>query len=160
IPTTASLRPARPPNWSKGHQGPNKWQNYPVLVSTVGGTAGGTTVTAPRRPQHPYTIEFYSNSAADAGGSLQGQFFLRELVVTSDALGNATFSPSFQDVTGGDRFITAVAIDPSGNTSEFAPQSPYLQLRGGSLVINGAESADNFLVRPSANKKSIEVLSF
>jgi len=98
--------------------GPNNLQNFPVLTSvilnagttTVAGTLNSTASTA-------FTIELFDNAVCDASGFGEGATFAASTVVTTDAMGNATFSVA---VPFPMTIATATATDPAGNTSEFS----------------------------------------
>ena len=69
-----------------------------------------------------HRVEFFTNSVPDSTGYGEGETFLGFETVTTDALGNATFSftPSVPLAYG--QFITATATDTlHNNTSEFSP---------------------------------------
>ncbi|MHC4560963.1 MAG: FlgD immunoglobulin-like domain containing protein, partial [Planctomycetota bacterium] len=96
--------------------GPNSLQNFPVLTSAVtngdelnvsGYLESGNLSTT--------TIEFFANKSTDASGHGEGQKFLGFVFV--DATGQ--FSATLPHVEIG-TFVTATAIDPNGDTSEFA----------------------------------------
>jgi uncharacterized repeat protein (TIGR01451 family) len=96
-------------------------QNAPVLtaasttgsVTTVTGTLNATASTT-------YTIEFYSNTTPDPSGAGEGQTYLGSTSVTTDSNGAATFSAALSPAAGLGLTISAIAIAPSGNTSQFA----------------------------------------
>ena len=87
-----------------------------VTPSTSGTVISGTLDAA---ASTSYTIEFFSNPAADPSGFGQGQTYLGSTVATKDASGHLSFSfTSPVDLAG--QAISATATDPLGNTSEFA----------------------------------------
>lgn len=97
--------------------GPNRLQNFPVLSSAK--TVSGTTTiegTLNSRPFERYTIQFFSNPSGD-----EGQTFIGQKVVSTDAAGNATFSFSPTTAVALGRQITATATrNSTGDTSEFS----------------------------------------
>jgi titin len=95
------------------HTGPNDLQNYPVLnpYTTPGVLTGTLNSTANRT----FQLEFFANPAPNPSG----QDLLGSLSVSTDPLGNASFTFSFGPFPG-EPFLTATATDPSGNTSEFS----------------------------------------
>jgi len=103
-----------------GDVGANNFQNSPVLT-LVSSSAGNTTIqgTLNSSPNTTFTIEFFSNVAADPSGSGEGQTYLGSTTVTTGADCNSIFSFAFPD-NPGQPVITATATDPAGNTSEFS----------------------------------------
>lgn len=97
--------------------GPNLRQNFPV-ISSVTHAAGNTTVnfTFNSTPSQTFNLEFYSNSGT---GIPAGETPLGTTTVTTDAAGNST-TTSFV-LTGIRDFISMLATDGIGNTSEFSP---------------------------------------
>ena len=108
-------------NDSKGHTGPNLFQDFPVITNayTVGATTTITgTVSGPANST--LRVELFSNPAADPSGYGQGKVFLGYVTVTTGAGGGGsfTFSPSSAVAVG--QYISATATDVNGDTSEFA----------------------------------------
>ena len=110
-----------------GDTGANNLQNFPVLfvASSTGGTtriSGSLNSTA----STPFRIEFFSSATGDASGYGEGQTYLGATTVTTDAIGNASFSAVLTGVTvATGHAVTATAtVDLGagnyGNTSEFA----------------------------------------
>ncbi|HVQ38730.1 MAG TPA: hypothetical protein VMS31_14425 [Pyrinomonadaceae bacterium] len=100
--------------------GVNELQNYPVLtsahsssgVTTVIGNLNGMGNTA-------FTIEFFVNSSCEAGGIGEGQSFAGSTQVKNWGNDSPIYATlPFPALVG--QFITATAIDPLGNTSEFS----------------------------------------
>jgi Ca2+-binding RTX toxin-like protein len=100
--------------------GGNRLQNYPVIDSVVTG-GGNTTIqgTLHSTPFGTFTLEFFSNLAGDPSGFGEGETFIGDATVTTDAAGDASFSVTVAAVPAGHR-ITATATDSLGNTSEFS----------------------------------------
>jgi parallel beta-helix repeat protein len=102
--------------------GPNTLQNFPVLLS-ADSAGGNTTITGSLNSSSltTFAIDFYSSPTADPTGFGEGQVLLGSDSVVTDASGNATINTTLigVSVTAGD-VVTATAVDPSGNTSEFA----------------------------------------
>ncbi len=101
--------------------GPNNYQNYPVLTSAI--SSGGKLViagTLNSAASTSYVVQFFANVTADPSGYGQGQTYLGEVTVTTDANGNATFTATFKTSVPAGEFISATATDPIGDTSEFA----------------------------------------
>jgi Bacterial Ig-like domain (group 3) len=107
------------PNTPGGpHTGPNDLQNYPVITSAVSEnetvTLGGTFNSI---PDTTFLLQFFGNVRELTPGIFGGQYVLGSAPVTTDSLGNATFSANIFDFGGS---YSATATDPNGNTSEFS----------------------------------------
>jgi CSLREA domain-containing protein len=106
-------------------QGPNALQNKPVLTS-VANSGGKTTIQGRLNsaPNKIYLIQFFSNAAGN-----EGQKFLSQKAVTTDADGNVSFSFVPAQAVGVGQRITATATDSvKSNTSEFsAPRQVVAQ---------------------------------
>lgn len=105
--------------------GVNYLQNFPVIES-VSYAGGNTTINASLHSEPSklnYTVEFFTNDAADPSGYGEGQTYLGAVTgVNLDVGGNA----SIPFVVAGDysgKHITATATDNTHNTSEFGPMT-------------------------------------
>ncbi|MDQ3814373.1 MAG: Ig-like domain-containing protein, partial [Armatimonadota bacterium] len=98
--------------------GPNQGQNAPVIQSVT-----GTQITArlSSAPNTTYRIEFFTTDARDTNNDVEGQTFLGTRDATTNASGVADVTLIPLNGVPPSRFITATAIDPGGNTSEFSP---------------------------------------
>jgi len=122
------------PNTQTGpNSGPNAFQNTPVITSATV-ASGNTTVagTLNSDANATFTIQLFSNPAADPSGSGQGKTLLATapspLTVTTDGSGKATFSTTVAgDLTGQVVSATATSASPASNTSEFAPDVTVAQ---------------------------------
>jgi parallel beta-helix repeat protein len=89
--------------------GPNDLLPYPQLLSA---TNDGVTATVSgivhSFPLSTLTLEFFANVVADPSGFGEGQIPLGTMDVTTDVLGDASFTFSFGPVAGAN-FITATA---------------------------------------------------
>ncbi len=120
--------------------GPNTLQNFPDLISAVN-FSGNVLVQGRIDTPNPttVTIEFYGNDAADPSGFGEGERFLGTTTPGSDG----RFSVSVTGVSEG-QFVTAIAIDADGNTSEFSravmvtppPPAPQLLAPIGGAVVS------------------------
>ena len=101
--------------------GPNLTLNYPVLDPAMAGS-GSTQISGSYVgvANTMYTIELYSIDTPDPSGHGQGRTYLGSTVAGTDASGNATFSTNVSSAVSSSAKVTALAIDPNGNTSEFA----------------------------------------
>ena len=108
-------------NNASGHTGPNLFQDFPVLTSAIS-SAAGTTIsgTAYGAPNSELLVEIFANASADPSGFGQGQVFLKSIPVRTDAFGNVSFSVQTAKLVPTERWISATATDPAGNTSEFS----------------------------------------
>jgi parallel beta-helix repeat protein len=116
-------------NDSKGHSGPNNYQNFPVITSTS--TAGGQTAitgTLNSTPATTFTLEFFA-SDQEPSGYVEGKTFLGSMPVTTDASGQVSFT--FTGPASSGPLFTTTATDPAGNTSEFwQPDRPAPRISG------------------------------
>jgi titin len=90
-------------------QGPNNFQNFPVIGQTAGGQTegwlGGST------PNTPFRLDFFASAAYGPGASGEEQDDLGSLEVTTDASGEVSFAVPFS-APAGLPIITATATDP------------------------------------------------
>ena len=110
-----------PPGVTPG-SGPNNYQNYPILTSSIS-SGGNTTIQGSLNaaPSTQFLVQFFSNATEDSSGYGQGQTYLGSEMVTTDNSSNATFTAVLNGVSvPSGYYISATATDPSGNTSEFA----------------------------------------
>ncbi|HEX8219737.1 MAG TPA: S-layer homology domain-containing protein [Chloroflexia bacterium] len=109
-----------------GDDGANHLQNFPVL--SAASSNGGTTVvtgTLNSTAGTTFTLQFFASDAQDPSGYGEGQYFLGSYQATTDGAGNVSFVATLPVATSEGRYITATAIDPKGNNSEF---SAYTQI--------------------------------
>jgi CSLREA domain-containing protein len=94
--------------------GSNRLQNFPVLEPISQTTPINGTLNS--LPNKRYTIQFFSSPSGD-----EGQTFIGQKVVTTDASGNASFSFTPTTAVAIGRQITATATrNATGDTSEFS----------------------------------------
>ena len=102
--------------------GPNNLQNYPVLVTAVGGgPTSGVQGTLNSLPNTSFLIQFFTSQIPDPSGFGQGQTPNGSMVVTTDAQGNALilFTPTTN--LSANTWVTATATNQAtGDTSEFS----------------------------------------
>ncbi len=120
-------------NDSFGHDGPNHYQDFPVL-STVDRTGLGTTITgslSDTAPDTEYHIEFFANAS---GGNVdtkdpsdpnlygQGQTFLGYYEFNSGAGGTVDFTATgLAAIPVGEVYLSSTATNlDTGDTSEFS----------------------------------------
>jgi hypothetical protein len=102
--------------------GSNQLQNHPVMQSAVS-DAGSTSVggVLASAASTAYRIEFFAASYCPGNsGRGHAEQPVGALDVSTDAQGDAVFVASLPRVTPG-RFISAIATDPDGNSSELGP---------------------------------------
>jgi hypothetical protein len=126
------------PNDSRGHTGPNNFQNFPVLTQAQS-SGGSTTITGTLNstPSTTFTVQLFSNVAADPSGFGQGQVLLDTLTVTTDASGAASISATIPIAVAVGQFVTATATDAAGNTSEFSMALKVTSSTGAVLTAAG-----------------------
>lgn len=100
--------------------GPNSLQNFPVLTSATFDN-GNINVQGvlDSSPNANFSIEFFSNAACDPSGFGEGQVFLGSHNLLTEASGQANFSVVLPDSGSFSNFLTAIATDSLGNSSEF-----------------------------------------
>jgi probable HAF family extracellular repeat protein len=102
--------------------GANLGQNFPILDSAS--LAPDSIVIHGRftsSPNSSYTLYFFKNDQRSPSRFGEGQFFIDSLQVTTDDSGWAFIEASFHEAVSDTQFITALAVDVEGNTSEFSP---------------------------------------
>jgi hypothetical protein len=100
--------------------GPNNLQNFPVLTAASSAVATTVSGTLNSTPNTTFTLQFFASPDADPSGFGEGQRFLGQTTVTTDANGNTGFSVNFLAAVPAGQFFTATATDPGSNTSEFS----------------------------------------
>jgi hypothetical protein len=123
--------------------GPNRLQNHPVIHSSLSG-GGSTRITGTLHsmPNATFRIQFFANDEPDPSGHGEGQFHLGDILVDTDALGDAGFTAVLPVGIRADQFVSATATDADGNTSEFsavATVEPGLEV--GILIRSGSGTA-------------------
>jgi hypothetical protein len=103
--------------------GPNRLQNYPVLVSVSNnGTHLVVRGSLSAQPLSPYRLNFYANGNCDASGHGEGETFLGDLALSTDAAGFVAFTNSTIVMpVPPPNFVTATAQhEGTLDTSEFS----------------------------------------
>jgi CSLREA domain-containing protein len=127
--------------------GPNNLQNHPVLASAAAAAGGGTTIsgTLNSTPNaNGFRLEFFASDADPKNGVPEGQLFLGDATVNTDADGNASFSVTVPGTARAGQLVTATATDPGNNTSEFSAAVQALGPTpgpGGTPVLTGISPA-------------------
>lgn len=101
--------------------GANQLQNFPLIgaaVKTASALIVDATLNSAANSQ--FTIRWFGNSQCDGSGYGEGQRFLGQQTVMTDASGNMNFANTFGLAVSPGSFVTATATDAQGNTSEFS----------------------------------------
>jgi hypothetical protein len=106
--------------------GGNMLQNFPVLTQVVHGA--GTTISGSLNStaSTAFLLQFFASPACDASGHGQGQIYLGDLTVNTDAACNADFLTTFPLSVPEGFVVSATATDSANNTSEFSACVPVL----------------------------------
>jgi hypothetical protein len=102
--------------------GSNHRQNFPVLASAVPGV-GNVTISGVLNStaSSPFILQFFDSPSCDSSGYGEGATFIGQTFISTDASGNASFSPTFAAVVSAGDKITAIATSGSNvETSEFS----------------------------------------
>ena len=104
--------------------GSNNSQNYPTLTSaTANGGSTGVVGVLNSAASTTYMVEFFASPSCDPTGFGEGQNFLNQVAMATNASGTASFNLAVGAAPVG-WFITSTATDPAGNTSEFSACMP------------------------------------
>ena len=104
--------------------GDNMLQNYPLLSQAVTGNGTGIRGTLNSRPNTTFLLQFFANSACNAQGYGDGQFYLGQTTLITSNNCNASFVANLPDSTTVGYVVTATATDSANNTSEFSACVP------------------------------------
>jgi parallel beta-helix repeat protein len=105
---------------SGARSGPNRLQNYPLLLSASIPAVGSLRVTGvfPETQNGTYILDFYASTSPDPTGFGEGQRFLGSVDITTRS-GKTPFDTTlFVSIRPG-QWVTATATDEQGDTSEF-----------------------------------------
>jgi len=132
--------------------GANTLQNYPILDSAT--TVLGTTEVTGRfnsLPSTTFKIELFGSSTCDTSGFGEAEAFLGDLMVTTNASGNAPVH-AFVPAPPGNGPVSATATDPNGNTSELSACRVPDALRPVANDFDGDRNSDIAIFRPSTGE--------
>jgi hypothetical protein len=127
--------------------GANNVQNFPRITGVDVTKGGPTSVTGFFRsaPNSQYRIEFFASEERHPTGFGEGQFFLGDYDLTTDANGAHDFTAPVGAIPSGYEFVTCTATDlndrgsgPANDTSEFCGAFPVQGC--GFTVTNTADS--------------------
>jgi len=108
-------------NHQPGTQGPNDYQNYPVLsLSQSDGSATTIQGTLISTPNTSFLIQFFGSPTEDSTGYGEGKDLLGSAYVETNNNGYATFDTGLSAGSSAGQFVSATATSPSGDTSEFS----------------------------------------
>ncbi len=112
-----------------GDSGADNLQNFPILTAaTVINNKIQISYTLNSKPNTKFVVALFSSSTCDPTGNGEGEKVVGiEPPVTTDASGKVSSTAFPFTASIGGTFITAIATDPAGNTSEFSPclQAPF-----------------------------------
>jgi hypothetical protein len=126
--------------------GGNNNQAFPDLTSatlTNTGTVIKGTLTS--TPDTAFTLEFFATDVCNPSGYGEGQYWLGDATVVTDASGQASFTVTV-GATSPRQFIAATATDPMNDTSAF---SACVQVTGPSAAIAGLLATRVEAARPA-----------
>jgi titin len=103
-----------------GDNGPNGFQNFPVLSVAGVGSSGYDIGATLDSHVGVYHFEFFANKSCGYYGRGEGRSFLGAADVASDAAGLTQFPTQLFATPPGQTAISATATDSAGNTSEFS----------------------------------------
>lgn len=101
--------------------GSNERMNYPTFTSIViqaGSIQLNGTMSA--KPSTQYRLDFYTNAPETPTAPAEGEKFLEDELVVTNASGIAAFSFTYPVSVPANAIVTGTATDPLNNTSEFS----------------------------------------
>ena len=114
--------------------GPNGRQNFPVLKARPAGFVVDGRLNS--TPETHFVVDVYRSSSCDSSGHGEGEMYLQTILVQTDAVGQVEFELDLRgDLDTGD-YVTATAVDPNGNTSEFSKCERVGSRTGVTLTVN------------------------
>jgi hypothetical protein len=140
--------------------GGNNDQAFPNVTSATAWNGANTVRgTFTSTPNTTFNLDFYRSHSPNPSGFGEGQFFVGSGTVTTDGSGVGTFTVTLSNgAADPGEYMTATAIDPNGNTSQFsaavqvilappglAGLDPFSDLAGAPLA-----SSPSTVARPSA----------
>ncbi|MEG4871717.1 Ig-like domain-containing protein, partial [Microcoleus sp. F10-B6] len=132
--------------------GANNLQNFPVITfSHSNGQKTDIKGTLNSTPNQQFRLELFANSSLDPTGFGEGKTFLGSTIVTTDGSGKNSFNYTYGSSLPVGQFITATAIDPANNTSEFSP--------GFAIGNQSPVAANDSAIADRKNPVNINVLS-
>ncbi|MFO0907368.1 MAG: SBBP repeat-containing protein [Isosphaeraceae bacterium] len=132
--------------------GPNHFQNYPILTSAIF-DAGVTTIqgTLTGLANRDYTIQFFASVGQDPRGVGEAEVYLGQVTARTDASGLATFQADLNTADLRGKYVSVTATTPNpvinttgSDTSEVSPAvfvtgaPPTVVDRQADLAVTGA----------------------
>lgn len=118
----------------------NNLQNHPTnLRGTYNNGQIAITCSFNSAASTEYDIYFFANTT----GIAEGTIYLGSITVTTNASGNASISAEFTQEMDAPFYLTALAVDPDDNTSEFSPVSAQIPLVPTGGTTTGSTSNNN-----------------
>ena len=102
---------------SDADTGADQLQNFPVVSSAT--LAGGSVVIAGDLNSTPLT-DFSIDLYTSFDSKLTGEIYLATIQVATDSAGHVHWTASVPTAALAGYYLTATAVDPAGNTSEFS----------------------------------------
>jgi hypothetical protein len=98
--------------------GPNGLQNFPVITSVTTNRIEGILKS---RPNKRFKVQIFFSPIANRPTFFGvGEAFIKEVTVTTNRKGRASFAVNLDSGLPDGHVVTATATDPGGNTSEFS----------------------------------------
>lgn len=111
--------------------GANFRQNFPeITAGTVMADSVQIAGNLDTQPGGAYALDFYASQARDASEHGEGEQYLGSTTVNTDANGDASFNVNLP-ISAVGLFLTAIATDASGNSSEFSAAFKATSTLGG-----------------------------
>ena len=131
-------------NYSSPRDGPDNFQNFPIVVKTIAGKLEGWLFGS--TPDTRFHIDFFASASYGAGGWGDAEQYLGSLDVTTDGHGRALFDVPYAPPADLP-VLTATATDPLGNTSEVASLRQAVAQAPAQTVRTGSRKAADFFGR-------------
>jgi hypothetical protein len=102
--------------------GGNNDQAFPDVTSATAWNGANTVRgTLTSTPNTTFNLDFYRSHSPNPSGFGEGQFYVGSGTVTTDDSGVGTFTVTLSNgAADPGEYVTATAIDPEGNTSQFS----------------------------------------
>lgn len=102
--------------------GANDRQNFPEISSArMGDTETAIEGILESTPETEFRVGFYANPACNPRGYGEGKYLLGEVQVLTDENGSAHFDLDVDPLPPGAEYVSTLATNPGGSTSEFGP---------------------------------------
>jgi hypothetical protein len=144
-----------------GDTGGNGLQNTPVITQVSSGAQTVVRGTLNSLPNTVFRIQFFASPSCDPSGYGEGQIYLGDTIVTTDAACSNSFMAILPVAAAPGHVITATATDPANNTSEFStcatvpalPPSPRLaiNLAGNQISLSWTSTATCFVLKETSS---------